>query len=127
MRHYKHLSTKERECLLILRKIGKTITEIAKELNRSKSTISRELKRNSNEGERTDHQRVLCYAAHTARYRGLHQRRALSCTADCRRRCQERGERWRVHAEQQCAGSLVHTTFTIMTVTLYLKKLILFI
>ena len=31
MRHYKHLSTKERECLLILRKIGKTITEIAKE------------------------------------------------------------------------------------------------
>ena len=62
MRHYKHLSTKERECLLILRKIGKTITEIAKELNRSKSTISRELKRNSNEGEYSAYAAAAAYA-----------------------------------------------------------------
>ena len=47
MRHYHHFSIKERESLLILKKSGKTITEIAQELNRSKSTISRELRRNS--------------------------------------------------------------------------------
>ena len=50
MCHYTHFTTEERESLLILRKIGKSITEIAKELNRSKSTISRELKRNSEKG-----------------------------------------------------------------------------
>lgn len=65
MCHYKHLSTKERECLLILRKIGKTITEIAKELNRSKSTISRELKRNSNEGEYSAYAAAAAYAEYS--------------------------------------------------------------
>lgn len=50
MCHYTHFTTEERESLLILKKIGKSITEIAKELNRSKSTISRELKRNSVKG-----------------------------------------------------------------------------
>ena len=50
MCHYYHFNIKERESLLILRNSGKTITEIAQELKRSKSTISRELKRNSVQG-----------------------------------------------------------------------------
>lgn len=44
MRHYQHFSTEERENLLILKKIGKNITEIAKELKRNKSSVSRELR-----------------------------------------------------------------------------------
>lgn len=46
---YKHLTIEERESLLILIKSNKSITEISKVLGRSKSTISRELKRNSTE------------------------------------------------------------------------------
>lgn len=49
MCHYKHLSIKERESLLIFVKSNKSITEIARLMGRSKSTISRELKRNSTE------------------------------------------------------------------------------
>lgn len=45
--HYKHLSIEERESLVISLAKGKTQSEIAKELGRSRSTISRELKRNS--------------------------------------------------------------------------------
>ena len=44
---YKHLSINERESLLILIKSNKSITEISKAMGRSKSKISRELKRNS--------------------------------------------------------------------------------
>lgn len=51
MRHYQHFSTEERENLLILKKIGKNITEIAKELKRNKSSVSRELRRNSVDGD----------------------------------------------------------------------------
>ncbi len=46
MCHYQHLSTTERENLLELLARGKSIRAIARELNRSASTISRELKRN---------------------------------------------------------------------------------
>lgn len=46
MSHYTHLNTEERESLLLGIGEGKSIREIAKELRRSPSTISRELKRN---------------------------------------------------------------------------------
>lgn len=46
MNHYNHLTPYEREIIMISYYKGKTITQIAKELNRNKSTISRELKRN---------------------------------------------------------------------------------
>ena len=46
---YKHLSITERELLLIYLVQGKSRCQIAKLLGRSKSTISRELARNSNE------------------------------------------------------------------------------
>ena len=51
MSHYTHLSTKERESLLFMLGEGKRIREIARVLNRSASTISRELKRNRTENE----------------------------------------------------------------------------
>lgn len=46
MSHYRHLSIEERESLLLSIGEGKTLREIAKRLQRSPSTLSRELKRN---------------------------------------------------------------------------------
>ena len=46
MRHYTHLSIEEREKLYLRRGQGAKLREIARELGRSVSTISRELKRN---------------------------------------------------------------------------------
>jgi len=43
---YKHLSLEERHYIELSMKNEKTLTEIAKELNRSQSTVSREIKRN---------------------------------------------------------------------------------
>ena len=47
MCHYTHLTPFEREKILFFLAEGKSITEIAHLLNRSKSTISRELLRNA--------------------------------------------------------------------------------
>lgn len=44
---YRHLTIEERECLMLFREQGKGIREIARHLDRSPSTISRELGRNS--------------------------------------------------------------------------------
>ena len=46
MSHYTHLSIEERESLLLSIGAGKTLREIARILQRSASTLSRELKRN---------------------------------------------------------------------------------
>lgn len=46
MSHYKHLSTKERESILLMLGAGKSIRKIAGALHRSPSTISREINRN---------------------------------------------------------------------------------
>ena len=46
MCHYKHLTLEEREKLLYFSAQGYSVTEIAEELKRNKSTISRELRRN---------------------------------------------------------------------------------
>lgn len=48
MKPYTHFTLEERICLEEMQKTGKKISEIAKLMDRSKSTISRELKRNSN-------------------------------------------------------------------------------
>lgn len=45
MRHYKHLSIEEREKLYLMHGQGKSFRQIAKELSRSPSTISREYQR----------------------------------------------------------------------------------
>ncbi len=47
MCHYTHLTPFEREKILFFLAEGKSITEIAHLLNRSKSTISREFRRNA--------------------------------------------------------------------------------
>ena len=44
---YKHISINEREKIGLLLAVGKNQIEIAQELGRGKSTISREIKRNS--------------------------------------------------------------------------------
>ena len=49
MKSYNHFTPNERECLYILLKNNYSITQIAKELGRDKSTISREIRRNSDE------------------------------------------------------------------------------
>lgn len=46
MSHYHHLSISERERLLVLRTEGKSLRAIAREIGRSVSTVSREVKRN---------------------------------------------------------------------------------
>ena len=48
MSHYKHFTTKEREKILFFLAQEKTISFIAKELQRNKSSVSREIKRNTN-------------------------------------------------------------------------------
>lgn len=47
MRHYTHLTARERETIMCLARSGETVTAIAVEIGRSKSTVSRELARNS--------------------------------------------------------------------------------
>lgn len=46
MGHYTHLTLEEREMIMVLRHEGRRISEIASVTGRSKSTISRDLKRN---------------------------------------------------------------------------------
>lgn len=45
--NYNHLNINERACIYQFKTLGMSIREIAKALDRSPSTISRELKRNS--------------------------------------------------------------------------------
>lgn len=47
MGQYKHLSLEEREDIMVSRSHGKSVGEIARQIGRSKSTVSREIKRNS--------------------------------------------------------------------------------
>lgn len=49
MSHYTHITTNEREKLLVLRQKGAGIREIARNLSRSAATISRELRRNNSD------------------------------------------------------------------------------
>ena len=51
MNHYNHFTLKERELLKHFIDIGKSQTEISLLLNKNKSSISREIKRNSQNGE----------------------------------------------------------------------------
>lgn len=63
MSHYTHLTIFERENILYFRAQGKSISFIALKLNRSKSTISRELKRNSFNGDYWPDQAQKVYSA----------------------------------------------------------------
>ena len=50
MSHYKHITPEEREKILVLYSKNHTITYIANSIGRNKSTVSRELSRNSVDG-----------------------------------------------------------------------------
>ena len=76
MRHYTHLSIEEREKLYLRRGQGAKLREIARELGRSVSTISRELKRN----ERPRHP----YSPSQAQKR--YEKRRKACAYTCKRR-----------------------------------------
>ena len=69
MGHHRHLTLEQREMIMAFHVQGKTITEIAKEIGKDKSTVSRELKRNRNCKGR--------YIACTAHYK--YQERRRSC------------------------------------------------
>lgn len=46
MCHHAHLTLAEREDIMVLRREGKPVSEIARRIGRDKSTVSRELSRN---------------------------------------------------------------------------------
>lgn len=50
MSHYNHITIEEREKILILRSLNRSITDIAEQIGRNKSSVSRELSRNSVNG-----------------------------------------------------------------------------
>lgn len=72
MSHYKHLTIEERESLYLSKNQGKSIREIARELGRSPSTISRELARNKR--------------SHRAYSPSAAQRRYANCKKNCGRK-----------------------------------------
>ncbi|MBQ0071197.1 MAG: IS30 family transposase [Spirochaetales bacterium] len=67
MGHHRHLTLEQREMIMAFHAQGKTVTEIAKEIGKDKSTVSRELKRNRNCKGR--------YVACTAQYKYQERRR----------------------------------------------------
>ena len=58
MKSYSHFTLDERICLAVFLKQGKNQSEIARLLNRSRSTISREIKRNANKDGTYHHWRA---------------------------------------------------------------------
>jgi len=70
--NYHHLTRKERALLAQLYHNGISITQIARKLQRSKSTISREIKRNSDEGK---YRTAQAQADYQARRFNCHRRR----------------------------------------------------
>ena len=58
MMSYSHFTQEERICLAILLKLGTSQAEIARKLQRNRSTISREIKRNSNKDGSYNHHRA---------------------------------------------------------------------
>ena len=76
MGHHKHLTLEQREMVMAFHAQGKTITEIAEEIGKDKSTVSRELRRNLNHRGRY----VACTAQHKyqERRKGCHRKLKLS-------------------------------------------------
>ena len=76
MGHHRHLTLEQREMVKAFHAQGKTITEIAEEIGKDKSTISRELRRNLNHRGRY----VACTAQHKyqERRKGCHRKLKLS-------------------------------------------------
>src|SRR5690554_5525200 len=67
-KHYHHLSTTDRVTLMFLKRQGHSLRAIARELNRSPSTLSRELRRRTVKGQPYDAE-AAGLAARSARSR----------------------------------------------------------
>lgn len=72
MRNYKQLNQKEREIIDVLKRKGESCAAIGKKLNRNKSTIARELKRNSSS-------EYHCYLTHQANQRANKRKHKAVC------------------------------------------------
>lgn len=75
MSHYKHLTPKEREMILILHSKKFSITAIANSIGRNKSTISRELSRNA---VNNDYSAVSAQMAYEQRRKRCRRKKILS-------------------------------------------------
>lgn len=75
MSHYKHLTPEEREKILLLRSENYSITYIADAIGRNKSTVSRELSRNTVAGV---YSAFSAQAAYRKRRRNCHAKHKLS-------------------------------------------------
>jgi len=89
MCHYKHLSVEDREKIRVFHEQGLSIAETARRLGRNKSTISRELKRNSNTKNE--------YSAHKAQKK--YKKRKKACGA--KRKLENRDARQYVEEKLQ--------------------------
>ena len=75
MNHYNHLTLIEREKILFYHAQGKNLTFISKQLGRHKSTISREIRRNSNNDE---YMPAIAQNNYQKRRKSCHRKRLLS-------------------------------------------------
>ena len=80
MCHYNHLTLIEREKIMYFQAQNYSVTAIARELHRSKSTISRELKRNSSDGF---YQPVVAQRKYAKRRKACHPRKRLDDAVLC--------------------------------------------
>jgi IS30 family transposase len=78
-KHYHHLSTTDRVTLMFLKRQGVSLRAIASELNRSPSTLSRELQRRAVEGRPYDAE-AAGLAARSARLLYRPQRKLVEGT-----------------------------------------------
>lgn len=75
MRKYQHLSLEERERLWVLKEKGLSLRYIARQMGRSQSSLSRELRRNIKYGnEYLDNEYLPCKAQRLAEKRAVKQR-----------------------------------------------------
>jgi transposase, IS30 family len=75
---YNHLSAYERDKIAVLKAEGVSISEIAKQLGRNKSTISREIRRNSATGRRTAYYAQSAQQRAGQRWLNTHQKDRIS-------------------------------------------------
>ena len=119
MCHYTHLTPFEREKILFFLAEGKSITEIAHLLKRSKSTISRELRRNAAPVDQ-----LMPYCPLTAQ--ALHKQRRKACHPHKRLSMHlfiptSRSVSWRTTGRQKIVGriQLEHGCHLVSVPTIY--------
>ena len=113
---YHHFTTKERECLLVLLKLGKKNCEIAKELGRSPSSVSREIRRNAE--TRADYSAVQAEEQYRKRRTGCVRQYKLAAP-DCAGKVSELLERYWSPEEISGRLKLENNRIRVSTCTIY--------